>query len=68
MLYERALFAEPGEPGGYDMAQDPVNVRAITVKMDDGGTYTVFDRAETSTTPFPLAVSTPACRSHSTAW
>lgn len=46
VLDERALFAEPSEPDGYDMAQDPINVRTIVVKMDDGTAYTVFNRAE----------------------
>lgn len=46
VLDERALFAKPSAPDGYDMAQDPIHVRAITVKMDDGTAYTVFDKAE----------------------
>lgn len=46
VLDERALFAKPRASDGYDMAQDPIHVRAITVKMDDGATYTVFDKAE----------------------
>lgn len=45
-LDERALFAQPLEPDGYDMAQDPVNVRSIVVRMDGGNAYTVFDKAE----------------------
>lgn len=46
VLSERALFPEPEAPDGYDMARDPINVRSIVLKMDDGSAYTVFDRAE----------------------
>ncbi|MBQ9069280.1 MAG: hypothetical protein IJ131_09535 [Eggerthellaceae bacterium] len=46
VLERRALFVQPSEPGGYDMAQDPVNVRRIAVKLDDGTAYTVFDKAQ----------------------
>lgn len=46
VLSERALFPEPEAPDGYDMACDPINVRSIVLKMDDGSAYTVFDRAE----------------------
>ena len=46
VLSERALFPEPDAPDGYDMAHDPINVRSIVVKMDDGSAYTVFDLAE----------------------
>ena len=43
VLDQRALFAEPAEAGGYDMAKDPVHVQSLVVKMDDGSAYTVFD-------------------------
>ena len=46
VLSERALFPEPEAPDGYDMACDPINVRSIVLKMDDGSAYTVFDLAE----------------------
>lgn len=41
----RTLFVKPSNPDGYDMATGPFNVKAITIQMEDGKTYAVFDRS-----------------------
>lgn len=45
VLDTRSLFASSEDPAVCDLAADPVNVRAITLKMNDGETYAVFEKA-----------------------